>query len=333
MDSRERVKKTLAFEEVDRPPRDLWTLPGTELLCQDDLEAIKEKYPPDIAAPRFRYGQGERERGRVGMVGEYVDEWGCRWQVSQLGLIGEVKEPPLRGWQQLRTYKLPWEVLKEADLSEVNRSCEESSCYILAPTRVRPFERLQFLRGTENVLIDLALGTKELFTLLEMLHEYYLYEIKLWAQTAVDGVFFMDDWGSQTALLISPKQWREIFKPLYREYCAILREAGKAVFFHSDGNIEAIYPDLIEIGVNAINSQLFCMDLEKLGSLYAGKVVFWGEIDRQHLLPFGTPEEVRAAVRRVQKALGNRGVIAQCEWGLDVPRENIEAVFEAWQGG
>ncbi|HOB22887.1 MAG TPA: methyltransferase, partial [Bacillota bacterium] len=60
---------------------------------------------------------------------------------------------------------------------------------------------------------------------------------------------------------------------------------------------------------------------------------FWGEIDRQHLLPFGTPEEVRAAVRRVQKALGNRGVIAQCEWGLDVPRENIEAVFEAWQGG
>ena len=165
------------------------------------------------------------------MVGEYVDEWGCRWQVSQLGLIGEVKEPPLRGWQQLRTYKLPWEVLKEADLSEVNRSCEESSCYILAPTRVRPFERLQFLQGTENVLIDLALGTKELFTLLEMLHEYYLYEIKLWAQTAVDGVFFMDDWGSQTALLISPKQWREIFKPLYREYCAILREAGKAVFF------------------------------------------------------------------------------------------------------
>ncbi|MEM3515676.1 MAG: hypothetical protein QW281_03350, partial [Saccharolobus sp.] len=100
----------------------------------------------------------------------------------------------------------------------------------------------------------------------------------------------------------------------------------------SDGHIEAIYPDLIEIGIDAINSQLFCMNIEELGRKYRGKVTFWGEIDRQYILPFGTVEEVRSAVRRVRKALdtGRGGVIAQCEWGLKDPKENIEAVFEEW---
>jgi hypothetical protein len=67
------------------------------------------------------------------------------------------------------------------------------------------------------------------------------------------------------------------------------------------------------------------MDIETLGLDYKGKVTFWGEIDRQHILPFGTPEEVREAVYRVRKALGddNGGVIAQCEWGKFDPIENI----------
>ena len=113
----------------------------------------------------------------------------------------------------------------------------------------------------------------------------------------------MDDWGSNTSLLINPAQWRVVFKPIYAELCEIIRSAGKFVFFHSDGNIEAIYPDLIEIGVSALNSQLFCMDIERLGERYRGKITFWGEIDRQRILPYGTPEEVRAAVHRVRKAL------------------------------
>ena len=157
--------------------------------------------------------------------------------------------------------------------------------------------------------------------------------MRLWAATAVDGVSFMDDWGTQRALLISPPLWRELFKPLYREYCEILHAAGKWAFFHSDGHIAAIYPDLIEIGVDAVNSQLFCMDLEELGRRYGGQITFWGEIDRQGVLPWGTPEQVREAVRRVRRALdrGRGGVIAQCEWGINDPYENIEAVFAAWE--
>jgi uroporphyrinogen decarboxylase len=112
----------------------------------------------------------------------------------------------------------------------------------------------------------------------------------------------------------------------------MIRGAGKHVFFHSDGMIADIIPDLVEIGVSALNSQLFCMDIEEIGRRFKGRITFWGEIDRQHVLPFGTPDQARAAVRRVRAALddGTGGVIAQCEWGLRDPFENIAAVFEEW---
>jgi uroporphyrinogen decarboxylase len=149
----------------------------------------------------------------------------------------------------------------------------------------------------------------------------------------VDGISFMDDWGSQHTLLISPKLWREFYKPLYAEYCRMIHAAGKFVFYHSDGHIFDIIPDLIEIGVDALNSQLFCMDIEEIGRRYRGQVTFWGEIDRQHVMPFGTVAEVQAAVQRVRAALddGRGGVIAQCEWGIDVSAENVAAVFAAWE--
>jgi uroporphyrinogen decarboxylase len=119
---------------------------------------------------------------------------------------------------------------------------------------------------------------------------------------------------------------------MYADYCSILHSAGKHVFFHSDGNISEIYPDLIEIGIDALNSQLFAMDIEELGRKYKGRITFWGEIDRQYVLPFGSVEDVKSTVRRVRRAFddGKGGVIAQCEWGNDVTKENIEAVFAAW---
>jgi hypothetical protein len=89
---------------------------------------------------------------------------------------------------------------------------------------------------------------------------------------------------------------------------------------------------LVEVGIDAINSQLFCMDVEGLAKRYKGKITFWGEIDRQNILPFGSPDDVQAAVHRVREVLddGTGGIIAQCEWGKDNSKKNIEAVFEAW---
>lgn len=333
MNSRERVIKTLRHEAVDRIPGNLWALPGVLMFRKDEYDCVLAKYPGDFSSPAYSYGRGKRCKGDQCKVGENVDAWGAVWHVAEPGVIGEVKEHPLSDWSALDSYKLPWELLDEADLSQVNKSCAQSDHFMLAGTETRPFERMQFLRGTENLFMDLAYGEKEVYQLRDMLHEFYTREMRLWADTDVDGVSFMDDWGTQKTLLISPALWREFFKPLYKDYCDILHSKGKYAFFHSDGNIEAIYPDLIEIGVDAVNSQLFCMDIERLGERYAGKITFWGEIDRQHVLPFGTTEDVRNAVRRVAKAMlkeKRSGVIAQCEWGVRDSRENIEAVFDEW---
>jgi uroporphyrinogen decarboxylase len=126
--------------------------------------------------------------------------------------------------------------------------------------------------------------------------------------------------------------WRELFKPMYKDYCSLIRAAGKKVFMHSDGCIDAIYADLIDAGVDVINSQLFTMDIEDLAGRFKGRITFNGEIDRQWTLPFGTVQDVRRAVGRVRRALddGRGGVIAQCEWGVRTPSENVRAVYQAW---
>jgi hypothetical protein len=267
--------------------------------------------------------------------------------------VGEVKGPPLADWKALSHFKPPYEILEHADFGGIDRgdtgphlgACCASTRgggfsavrgqgdgFVLAGTTVRPFERMQFLRGSEALYLDLGYEPAELYRLRDMVHEFYMRELEMWAQSDVDGISFMDDWGAQHSLLISLKQWRSLFKPLYKEYCELIHSADKFAFFHSDGHITDIYPDLIEIGVDAVNSQLFCMDIEELGRRFRGQITFWGEIDRQHILPSGTTDQVRAAVRRVRTALddGQGGVIAQFEWGNDVSTENVAAAFEAW---
>jgi hypothetical protein len=331
MNSRERVIRTLTFDYPDRPPRHLWHLPGITMFRRDEFDNLQARYPDDVTGPPMRYGRSRRELGTPNVVGSYTDAWGCVWAVGEPGIIGEVQGPPLADWSALAAYVPPYELLDEADLSSVDTFCAETDKFVLGFIG-NPFERMQYLRGSKALYIDLGDESEELMRLRDMIHAYNLRHLDMMCATAVDGISFMDDWGSQRSLLISPRQWRELFKPLYADYCRIAHAAGKFVFMHSDGNISAIYPDLIEIGVNALNSQLFCMDIEELGRRYRGKITFWGEIDRQHILAFGTPDEVRAAVRRVRRAFddGRGGVFAQCEWGINVPRECIEAVFETW---
>jgi uroporphyrinogen decarboxylase len=340
MTSRERVRRALRFESPDRAPRELWALPGIAMFRRDEMDALLARYPSDFASPAVthgtgpdvRYGTGYRSRGTPAVVGTYVDEWGCPFTVAEPGVIGEVKAPPLADWSALDHLRPPDEMLELADFSQVDAGCAATDKYVLAGTTVRPFERMQFLRGSEALFMDLAWGPAELLRLRDLVHEFFLREIECWVRTDVDAISFMDDWGSQRGLLISPKMWREFFRPLYVEYVDLIHGAGKQVFFHSDGHIFDIIPDLIEIGVDALNSQLFCMDIEEIGRRFRGRITFWGEIDRQQVLPFGTPADVTAAVRRVRAALddGRGGVIAQCEWGNDVPAENVAAVFEAW---
>jgi uroporphyrinogen decarboxylase len=331
--SRERVQHCLDRTEPDRPPRHTWFLPIAER--EHGTAAIRDfkaRWPDDIGTPNVPIPAVEALRkGDMHAAGTYVDEWGCKFVNLQAGVIGEVKQPLLSDWSRLDELKLP-EACLQVDIAAVNAACRASDKFLLSDAFPRPFERIQFLRGAENVYLDLATESPELRELLRRVHGLYCRELELWAKTAVDGLVFIDDWGSQNRLLIRPEMWRRWFKPLYQDYVSIAHGAGKKIFMHSDGHITAIYEDLVEIGVDAINSQLFCMDLEEIGRRFKGRIAFWGEIDRQRVLPFGTTHEVRASVRRLAEACYDQqgGVIAQFEFGPGCKLENAYAVHEEW---
>ncbi len=330
MEPREIVRRTLEFDAPPRVPRQLWLLPWASNHYPEELAAIQARFPDDIVhAPSFCRTPVPRT-GDPYVVGAYIDDWGCTFENIQAGVHGEIKEPLVADWSDLDKVRPPVEALT-VDIEQVNAFCRESDRFVLSGCCARPFERLQFLRGSQNVFLDLGMQPPELFELIDRIHGFYRQEMELWAQTDVDALNFMDDWGSQRALLISPKQWRAIFKPLYRDYIEIAHKAGKKAFMHSDGYITDVIPDLIELGLDALNSQVFCMGVEELGAQFAGKITFWGEVDRQHLLSDATVPEVVAAVRRAKAALWrDGGAVAQCEFGPGGRPENVWAVYETW---
>jgi hypothetical protein len=331
MESRELVKRTLEFRNPERTPRHIWMLPWAADHYPQAVEALRRDFPDDIVnAPSFLQ-QTPHTTGDTYAVGTYVDEWGCIFENRQKGVIGEVKEPMISTWDDADRLRLP-EAMLSVDREQVNRFCAQADQFVMAGCCPRPFERLQFLRTSENVFIDIAENGSEMQALLARVHDFYLKEMEVWASTDVDGMMFMDDWGSQRSLLISPRSWRRLFKPLYQAYIDLAHHHGKFIFMHSDGYILDILPDLVEMGLDSVNSQLFAMDIEKIGEQFAGKITFWGEIDRQYLLSFGSRDEVAAAVRRVRRALRrDGGVIAQCEFGAGAKPENVVQVFQTWQ--
>jgi hypothetical protein len=334
MTSREIFTRTLQHQPVERLPRDLWAVPYIGMFRRDEWNQILEKYPVDLAgAGGFHYGKSPYAKGEMGHIGSYVDEFGAVWEALEDGVAGEVKDPIIKTMKDLDNYRLPWEMLDDAfiDEKESLRAYKETDKFVTSGSYVRPFERLQFLLGSEQLFYYIADEDPIFLKLLERLHEFNVKDIKISASLAADGVRYMDDWGSQTALLISPAAWRKHFKPLYREYCDIIHKAGKFVFFHSDGHTREIIDDLVELKVDAFNTQLFCMDIEELGRKYTGKITFWGELDRQHILPFGSEEDVRASVRRLGKAFlakQRSGLVAEMSWETVTPMRNIAAAFD-----
>jgi uroporphyrinogen decarboxylase len=330
MHSRELVYKTLDFNSHQRVPRDLWVLPWARENYPQELQKIQARFPSDFVSAPARYATPVLTTGDPYLIGTFTDDWGCTFVNIQNGYIGEVRSPLVDIWEKWETVQPPLNALS-LDKTAVNAFSKKSERFVFGGCCPRPFERMQFLRGSQNLYIDLADPPGEFFELLDVVHQFYIKELELWAETDVDGLNFMDDWGSQYSLLINPQQWRKIFKPLYKDYIDIAHQAGKRIFMHSDGYIFDIYQDLIELGLDAINSQLFIMDIEEIGRQFGGQITFWGEIDRQHLLPHGTTTQITGAVQRVKEALyRNGGVIAQCEFGPGAKPENVAMVYQAW---
>ena len=331
MTSRELVRRTLEFDAPPTVPRQAWILPWAEERYPDAVARLRREYPDDLMAAPGLYRAPLPVSGSRYEKGIYIDEWGCRFENIHGGVIGIVREPLIADWSDLERFQVPEAVLA-VDREATNAFCAATDRFVLAGTLVRPFERLCFLRTMEQALVDLLKQPPEFLELLRRLHDLYRREVEVWARTDVDAIVLMDDWGTQNRMMVAPELWRRTFKPLYAEYCSIARQHRKFVFMHSDGCIMDIIPDLIEVGVNALNSQVRCMGVTELGRRFRGQMTFWGEIDRQELLPFGSLDDVRRAVAEMRQSLyADGGVIAQCEFGPGASPDNVLEVFRAWQ--
>lgn len=338
MTSRERVLNTLEFKGADRIPLDVWTLPAAHLEYGERLAELARRYPTDIVS-----FTGPLDHGYTPAyyeIGSFVDPWGSQWRNLQAGIIGEVKKPVFSDYEALRGYQSPkrlfvaeWERDKKK-LAQQIAQARTGEKFVIGGW-ISLFERMQYLRGTEELYCDIALEEPEMMQMIDIVMDFMRVYVDAWLQMDIDAMAFGDDWGTQISLLISPDSWRKLFKPLYLELIQKIKAAGKKVFFHSDGCIFDLYGDFIELGVDAINSQLWCMGVEKVAERYGGQITFWGEISRQTTLPKGTPDDVRQAAEKMKRLLHKNGggLIGQSEFNRDVPLENMEAFYCAWNEG
>jgi uroporphyrinogen decarboxylase len=330
MDPKEIVIRTLNFDNPARIPRQCWLLPWAERRYPLEAARLAAVYPDDIVPVAGMYTVKQNITGNRYEEGIYIDEWGCNFNNIQPGLIGVPSEPLIKTWDDLENFTTPEEMLA-VDIQQVNAFCRAKGKFTYSGSWIRPFERYQFIRTTELAMMDIANDSPGMKSLIAKIHNHYLKEVEAWAKTKIDAIGIMDDWGMQNGMMVSPEYFRKYFKPLYRDYAEIARHYGKYVFMHSDGNIAEIIADLAEIGIDALNSQLFCMNIGEIGKLYRGKITFWGEIDRQHILSEGTANEIETAVEYVYDSLyNNGGVIGQVEFGPAARPENIFHVFECW---
>jgi uroporphyrinogen decarboxylase len=197
------------------------------------------------------------------------------------------------------------------------------------------FETAWGLRGFEAFMMDLVSDPDFAACLLDKVAELSFANYYFLAECGVDIVMLGDDFGMQDRMLISPRTWRQWFKPRYAELISRLKIINPQVlvFYHSDGYILPIIPDLIEVGVDILNPiQPESMDPAAIKQQFGDRLAFWGTIGTQSTLPFGTPSEVKALVKQRIETVGQGGGLLLAPTHKiepDVPWENVLAFFEA----
>ncbi len=321
------VWKAVRFQSPDRLPRDLWILPAAEKAHGHALQDFLIQYPIDFARVGFH---PPIEDGRY-TPGRWTDEWGSTWVNTREGMLGMVDRFPVDDWKALRHWKPPFDLIDKG-FERAGLELREAGPLFKQGGDLTLFHRMCWLRPPEKIYLDLLEEPPELRTFFDGIVEWNTRRLEEWLRFDYEGIMVMDDWGTQRALMIDPAIWRAWFKPVYAQWFRRVKETGRLVFFHSDGMILPIIEDLIEIGCDALNCQVHVIGEEILAERFAGRLCFWGELDRQQLLPHGTPEEVRAAAGAMIRlfATPRGGYISQFELGSDVPAANLRAAVEAF---
>jgi len=171
----------------------------------------------------------------------------------------------------------------------------------------------------DKLFFDFMENKSFAYYLLDYITEMRRFQIRRLVEAGVDLVHLSDDMGTQEGTLMSPAMWRERFKERMRSIISVAKKVNPDViiFYHSDGDIEKIIPELIEIGIGVLDPvQPEAMDPVKLKREYGDRLTFWGTVGTQTTIPFGTPEEVKKVVKERIETVGKGGglLIAPTHW-------------------
>jgi len=197
------------------------------------------------------------------------------------------------------------------------------------------FEQAWYLRGMPQLFADIAEDPEAADFLLDQIAGRVAGAAQHLAAAGIDVLILGDDIATQKGLMMSPAMWKHILKPRLRRIICAAKEIQPdlLIFYHSDGNVWDAIPELIDAGVEVLNPvQPECMDPAEVKRVFGDRLAFFGTISAQRTMPFGTPDEVRAEVKRRIETVGKGGGLllapAHC-LQPDVPWENVVAFFEA----
>ena len=343
MNSRERVREALLCRRPDRIPRALG-------FFNQDLAAIAPTTPEDYFDLDIRYAEFDPPDNQD-TFREYLATLPDDIHVgspAQLRTYHEWQYHPQRGTERplssvrslkgLVDYVLPdlTNPIRHAGLAQKVEHWHAGGFAVAgAPPHLggELFETAWRMRGFENFMIDLVFRTEMADYLLDQLTFMLIENALILARAGVDILLLDDDVAMPTGLMISPATWRRHFKKRLTRVIQSAREESPdlLVFYHSDGDFTRLVPDLVDIGVNVINPiQPDCMDGEAIKREFGDRLALWGAVGSAQLWDRGTPDQIRAEVRRCIESLGPQGLLLAPAYDIDfAPFENIVAFMEA----
>lgn len=269
----------------------------------------------------------------------FLDAYGGIWRTDRLPW--RLESPPLKA-PSFDGYTFPAaDVFYRPDWKLAAREtiAQNSDTFIVANLGWGLFERSWNLRGFETILTD-AIEHPDFFDeALEKVMNLYLAFVDYTCELPIDGILFGDDWGDQRGVIIGPQRWRRFLKPHWARVYERVHQYGKVVMHHSCGSVAAIMPDIIEIGVDVLESvqpEAAGMNPYELKKKYGDKITFWGCLGSQSIIPFGTPDELRAEIRRLRLEMGSGGgyILSPAKpLSPEVSTENAVAIVETFTEG
>lgn len=317
--------------------KETWPMPYTLDWSPEAAQALTRFYGRDDWSGRVtNYIRGVTSPGGGMPVepGQACDAYGTLWLAGPE--VQMVIQPAITETSGIASYRFPdpeslYPVERRAAAAE---EASQTDCFTTVAVGLGVFERGWALRGMEGLLSDVAAEPAAAELLFERITEFQLSLLDLMVDLPVDGIRFSDDWSDQRGVMIGADRWRRMLKPRIARLYARAKSAGKFTVQHCCGNLSEIVPDLIEIGLDVLQSlQPEAMDVYALKRDYGQDITFWGGLGSQSILPYGTPEQIRSEVKKLANEMGAGGgyILGTAKAILaDTPPGNFAACLESF---